>query len=108
MSLSQIKTLIIGVLRGWFSNKKTLDKFSESSDGKLLYDGKEIQNTGSNEGTGSNGSSNPNEFLKITFLTHAQISDTSKYISQEINDNLFLYDYLILFLFCILYRILDR
>ena len=42
MTLAQIKTLIVGVLKGWFTNKKILDKFSESTDGKLLYDGNDI------------------------------------------------------------------
>ena len=42
MTLTQIKTLIVGVLKGWFTNKKVLDKFSESTDGKLLYDGNSI------------------------------------------------------------------
>ena len=37
MSLSQLKTFIVGVLKGWFTNKSVLDKFSESEDGKLLY-----------------------------------------------------------------------
>lgn len=41
MTLAQIKTLIVGVLKGWFTNKTTLDKFSEA-DGKLQYDGKEV------------------------------------------------------------------
>lgn len=41
MTLAQIKTLITGVLKGWFTNKTTLDKFSEA-DGKLQYDGKEV------------------------------------------------------------------
>ena len=42
MTLAQIKTLIVGVLKGWFTNKKVLDKFSESADGKLLYNGNGI------------------------------------------------------------------
>ena len=42
MTLAQIKTLIVGVLKGWFTNKKVLDKFSEGTDGKLLYDGNGI------------------------------------------------------------------
>ena len=42
MTLAQIKTLIVGVLKGWFTNKKVLDKFSEGTDGKLLYDGNSI------------------------------------------------------------------
>ena len=39
MTLAQIKTLLVGVLRGWFTNKKVLDKFSESGDGSLQYNG---------------------------------------------------------------------
>lgn len=42
MTLQQVKTLIIGVLKGWLSNKKVLDKFTESEDGTVLYDGEEI------------------------------------------------------------------
>lgn len=42
MTLTQIKTLIIGVLKGWFTNKKVLDKFSEDTNGKVLYNGNAI------------------------------------------------------------------
>ena len=42
MSLSQLKTFIVGVLKGWFTNKSVLDKFNESPDGKLLYNGVEV------------------------------------------------------------------
>ena len=42
MTLAQIKTLITGVLKGWFTNKTTLDKFAESTDGKLTYNGTEV------------------------------------------------------------------
>lgn len=41
MTLTQIKTLIIGVLKKWFTNKSTLDKLAET-DGKLTYNGSEI------------------------------------------------------------------
>ena len=41
MTLAQIKTLIIGVLKKWFTNKSTLDKFAEA-EGKLTYNGSEI------------------------------------------------------------------
>ena len=37
MSLSQLKTFIVGVLKGWFTNKSVLDKFSESPEGKLFF-----------------------------------------------------------------------
>ena len=47
MSLSQLKTFIVGVLKGWFTNKSVLDKFSESPDGKLLYNGVEVGSSGS-------------------------------------------------------------
>ena len=46
MSLSQLKTFIVGVLKGWFTNKSVLDKFSESEDGKLLYNGVEVGSSG--------------------------------------------------------------
>lgn len=46
MSLTQLKTFIIGVLKGWFTNKSVLDKFSESSEGKLLYNGVEVGGSG--------------------------------------------------------------
>ena len=46
MSLTQLKTFIVGVLKGWFTNKSVLDKFSESEDGKLLYNGVEISSSG--------------------------------------------------------------
>lgn len=47
MSLTQLKTFIVGVLKGWFTNKSVLDKFSESPDGKLLYNGVEVGGSGS-------------------------------------------------------------
>lgn len=47
MSLTQLKTFIIGVLKGWFTNKSVLDKFSESPEGKLLYNGVEVGGVGS-------------------------------------------------------------
>ena len=46
MSLTQLKTFIVGVLKGWFTNKSVLDKFSESEDGKLLYNGVEVGGSG--------------------------------------------------------------
>lgn len=42
ITLAQIKTFIVGVLKGWFTNKKTLDKLSESENGELLFDLKPI------------------------------------------------------------------
>lgn len=42
MTLIQIKTLIIGILKGWFINKKILDKISEDELGNLNYNGKSI------------------------------------------------------------------
>lgn len=42
MTLTQLKTYIVGVLKGWFQNKAVLDKFSESESGELLYNGKPI------------------------------------------------------------------
>ena len=47
MSLSQLKTFIVGVLKGWFTNKSVLDKFSESPEGKLLENGGEGGGAGS-------------------------------------------------------------
>ena len=41
MTLAQIKTLIIGVLKRWFTNKSTVDKFADA-EGKLTYNGSEI------------------------------------------------------------------
>lgn len=43
MTLSQIKTYTIGVLKQWFGNKDTLDKISESQAGNLVYNGTEIK-----------------------------------------------------------------
>ena len=47
MTLSQIQEYVIGVLRGWLSNKSVLDKFTETDDGRLLYNGIEICKTNS-------------------------------------------------------------
>lgn len=41
MTLQQCSSLIKGVLRGWFVNKSTLDKFSEGASG-LLFDGRPV------------------------------------------------------------------
>lgn len=43
MNLNQVKTYVSGVLKGWISNKGTLDKLSESEDGNLLFNGQEIK-----------------------------------------------------------------
>lgn len=42
MTLNQLQKYIVGVLQGWITNKTVLDKFSETADGKLLYNGIEI------------------------------------------------------------------
>ena len=42
MTLEQIKTYTVGVLKGWFTNKSVLDKLSESDTGELLFDSKTI------------------------------------------------------------------
>mgnify|MGYP003396666123 FL=1 len=57
MTLSQIQEYVIGVLRGWLPNKSVLDKFTETDDGRLLYNGIEICKTNSvtNESTNQNG-----------------------------------------------------
>lgn len=46
MTLTQIKTFIIGVLKGWFTNKAVLDGFTEV-DGVLKYKGVEVGSTAS-------------------------------------------------------------
>lgn len=45
MTLNQTKQLVTGVLRGWFANKTVLDKFSEDSNGNILYDGSAVSQT---------------------------------------------------------------
>lgn len=37
MTLEQVKAYVVGVLKGWFTNKKILDGFSEDETGNLLY-----------------------------------------------------------------------
>lgn len=39
MTLAQVKAFIIGVLKGWFTNKTTLDKFAEDESGNLTFGG---------------------------------------------------------------------
>lgn len=46
MTLAQVKTFIIGVLKGWFTNKKTLDKITEGENGELLFDSKAVGGNG--------------------------------------------------------------
>lgn len=42
MNLSQVKQYTEGLLKKWFTNKKTLDKFSEDAEGELLYNNEEL------------------------------------------------------------------
>ena len=42
MTLNQLQTFIVGVLQGWVPNKAVLDKFTETEDGKLLFNGVEV------------------------------------------------------------------
>lgn len=42
MTLNDIKILLAGTIKQAFTNKKVLDKFSESEEGKLLYNASEI------------------------------------------------------------------
>lgn len=46
MTVAQLKTFIIGVLKGWFTNKSVLDEFTEVG-GKLMYKGIEVGGTAS-------------------------------------------------------------
>ena len=39
MTLKQVKDFIIGVLKGWFTNKNVLDGFDKDENGNLTYDG---------------------------------------------------------------------
>ena len=47
MNSQEVKKYTIEVLKQGFSNKKTLDKLSTSDSGNLLFDGKEIKDSGS-------------------------------------------------------------
>ena len=47
MNSQEIKKYTIEVLKQGFPNKKTLDKLSTSDNGNLLFDGKEIEGSGS-------------------------------------------------------------
>ncbi len=49
MTLNQLQTYIVGVLKGWIPNKEVLDKFSETVDGKLLFNGMEVGSGGAGE-----------------------------------------------------------
>ena len=42
MTFEQTRTYIKGVLKKWFTNKTTLDKLTESSEGNLLFNGSPI------------------------------------------------------------------
>lgn len=42
MTFEQTRTYIKGVLKKWFTNKTTLDKLTESSEGNLLFDGNSV------------------------------------------------------------------
>lgn len=45
MTLNQTKQLVTGVLRGWFTNKTVLDKFTEDANGNVLYNGNAVSQT---------------------------------------------------------------
>ena len=45
MTLDQTKTLIAGVLKGWFRNKKTLDGFSQINN-ELYFNGNKVNGAG--------------------------------------------------------------
>lgn len=45
MTFEQTRTYIKGVLKKWFTNKTTLDKLTESSEGNLLFNGSPITTT---------------------------------------------------------------
>ena len=45
MTLNQTKQLVTGVLRGWFTNKTVLDKFTEDNNGNVLYNGSAVSQT---------------------------------------------------------------
>ena len=47
MNSQEVKKYTIEVLKLGFPNKKTLDKLSTSDNGNLLFDGKEIKDSGS-------------------------------------------------------------
>ena len=43
MTLAQVKALIIGILKGWFSNKEILDGLDEDENGNLIYNDEPIR-----------------------------------------------------------------
>lgn len=45
MTLQQVKTFVIGVLKGWFTNKAVLDKLDVNDNGSLTYDGTVVNGT---------------------------------------------------------------
>lgn len=45
MTLAQVKAFVIGVLKGWFSNKHILDKLDINDRGLLTYDGIVVDGT---------------------------------------------------------------
>lgn len=45
MTLTQVKNLLIGVLRGWFTNKTILDKIGENNSGEVTFNGVPISNS---------------------------------------------------------------
>ena len=47
MKLNEVKTFVVETIKQAFINKKTLDKFTEDENGKLLYNGSEISSEGS-------------------------------------------------------------
>lgn len=57
--LEQIRKMVVGILKGWFTNKKVLDKLSESDEGNLLYNGDMISASTELDAEMSDESENP-------------------------------------------------
>ena len=45
MTLAQVKSFVIGVLKGWFTNKAVLDKLDINDEGNLTYNGEVVDAT---------------------------------------------------------------
>ena len=61
MTLNQCKTLLVGVLKGWFINKKVLDGFDEINN-ELYFNGQKVNGAGRDGIDGANGTNGVDGF----------------------------------------------
>lgn len=95
MTLEQLKTYTVGVLKGWFTNKDVIDGLGESEGGNLTYKGKEIVG-GTGSGEGSGGTQQPvvgRKMYKISDdISITKSTNTATHPTAQLTDSISNYD----------------